>query len=108
MRAVIARVLRLAVVLSLVGAIAAPIAFPAAGRAQPQQTLAALDAGVLGKLNAVRSAHGLAPLHVSATSHVPAAARHVERGRRKGTLRCCSAEHVECSVRSASFACSAL
>ena len=61
----IARVLRLAVVLSLVTAIAAPIAFPAAGREQHQQTLAALDAGVLVKLNAIRSAHGLAPLHWS-------------------------------------------
>jgi len=63
---VIARVLRLAVVLSLVGAIAAPIALPAGARDQRQQTLTALDAGVLGKLNAIRVAHGLAPLHVSA------------------------------------------
>jgi uncharacterized protein YkwD len=65
-RAVIARVLRLAVVLSLVGAIAAPIALPAGARDQRQQTLTALDAGVLGKLNAIRATHGLAPLHLSA------------------------------------------
>ena len=71
----IARVLRLAVVLSLVGAIAAPIALPAGARDQRQQTLTALDAGVLGKLNAIRAAHGLTPLHVS-TGLTAAAAYH--------------------------------
>jgi uncharacterized protein YkwD len=70
---VIARVLRLAVLLSLVGAIAAPIALPSGAPAQHRQTLTALDAGVLGKLNAIRSAHGLAPLHVSAALTAAAA-----------------------------------
>ena len=69
----VARVLRLAVVLSLVGAIAAPIALPAGAREQRRQTLTALDAGVLGKLNAIRSAHGLAPLHSSAALTAAAA-----------------------------------
>src|SRR5215475_10761696 len=62
-RAVLARVLRLAVVLSLLGAVLVQSAAPAGvGR----QSLGPLDAGVLGKLNAIRSAHGLSPLHPNA------------------------------------------
>jgi uncharacterized protein YkwD len=61
---VIARVLRLALVVSLLGASAAPVALPAP--VQHQQAMAALDAGVLSRLNAIRAAHGLKPLHLSA------------------------------------------
>jgi uncharacterized protein YkwD len=60
---VIARVLRLALVVSLLGGVVAPVALPA--RAQREQAVAALDAGVLGRLNAIRVAHGLRPLRLN-------------------------------------------
>ena len=63
MRAVLARVLRLALVLSLLGAV---LVQPAAPAYTGRQSLKTLDTGVLGKLNAIRSAHGLSPLHPNA------------------------------------------
>jgi uncharacterized protein YkwD len=68
---VIARVLRLVLVVSLLGGAAAPVALPAP--AQRQQAVAALDAGVLGRLNAIRVAHGLSPLHLNASLSAAAA-----------------------------------
>jgi uncharacterized protein YkwD len=62
-REVIARVLRLALVVSLLGGVVAPVALPAP--AQREQAVAALDAGVLGRLNAIRVAHGLRPLRLN-------------------------------------------
>ena len=55
--------LRLAVLLSVLGAVLVQTSAPAStGR----QQLGALDAGVLGRLNAIRSAHGLTPLRLNA------------------------------------------
>jgi uncharacterized protein YkwD len=68
---VIARVLRLVLFVSLFGAAVAPVALPAP--AQRQQAVAALDAGVLGRLNAIRVAHGLRPLRLSPSLSAAAA-----------------------------------
>jgi uncharacterized protein YkwD len=70
-REVIARVLRLVLLVSLLGVAAAPAALPAP--AQKQQAVAALDAGVLGGLNAIRVKHGLGPLHLSPSLSAAAA-----------------------------------
>jgi uncharacterized protein YkwD len=60
---VIARVLRLAVLVALVGVVAAPMAAPAP--AQHRQWTALLDAGVLDRVNTIRKAHGLQTLRLS-------------------------------------------
>jgi uncharacterized protein YkwD len=75
-REVIARVFRLVLVVSLLGGAAAPVALPAP--AQRQQAVAALDAGVLGRLNAIRVAHGLSPLHLNASLSAAAASHSRE------------------------------
>jgi uncharacterized protein YkwD len=72
---VIARVLRLALLVALVGVVAAPTAAPAP--VQHQQSAAGLDAGVLDGLNAIRKAHGLEPLRLS--SSLTAAAEYHSR-----------------------------
>ena len=56
------RVLRLALFVSLVGVLFVPAALPAPVRHQQAVTL--LNAGVLGRLNAIRTAHGLKPLRL--------------------------------------------
>jgi uncharacterized protein YkwD len=68
---VIVRVLRLALVVSLVGVLFVPAALPAP--VKQQQGVAVLDSGVLGGLNAIRTAHGLQPLHLSARLSAAAA-----------------------------------
>jgi len=70
-RKVIARVLRLLLVVSLLGGAAAPVASTAP--TQRQQAVAALDAGVLDRLNAIRVAHGLTPLRLNASLSAAAA-----------------------------------
>jgi uncharacterized protein YkwD len=62
---VIARVLRLVLVVSLLCGAAAPVALPTP--AQRQQSVAALDAGILERLNAIRVANGLGPLRLNAS-----------------------------------------
>jgi uncharacterized protein YkwD len=70
-REVVARVLGLVLFVSLFGGAAAPVALPAP--AQRQQAVAVLDAGVLGRLNAIRVANGLRPLHLSPSLSAAAA-----------------------------------
>jgi len=55
--------------------VVAPVGTPAS--AQPQGTLAALDEGVLQQLNAIRVAHGLVPLKLSAAL-TASATQHTE------------------------------
>ncbi len=65
------RVLRLALLVSLVGVLFVPAALPAP--VKHDQGVAVLDEGVLGGLNAIRSAHGLKPLHLNASLSAAAA-----------------------------------
>ena len=62
---VIARVLRLALLVALLGVVAAPTAAPAP--VHREQSVAALDTAVLEGLNAIRKAHGLVSLRASAS-----------------------------------------
>ena len=63
--------LRLVLVVALLGGTAAPVALPAP--VQRQQAVAALDAGVLDRLNEIRVTHGLSPLRLNAALSAAAA-----------------------------------